>query len=106
VIGGHSPAAYRRAVTAGNGWYGWDLGVDETAAALSALRETAERCERPTGLGELEITITPPGTPDADTARRYAEAGVHRLSVQPHTMDGDAIEELITTVGDTLIGRV
>jgi probable F420-dependent oxidoreductase len=106
VIGGHSPAAYRRAVTAGNGWYGWDLGVDETAAALSSLRETAERCERPARLGELEITITPPGMPDADTARRYAEVGVHRLSVQPHTMDGDAIEELITTVGDTLIGRV
>jgi len=106
VVGGHSPAAYRRAVTAGNGWYGWDLGVDETAAALSALRETAGRCERPTELGELEITITPPGTPDADTARRYAEVGVHRLSVQPHTMDGDAIEELITTVGEKLIGRV
>ena len=106
MVGGHSPAAYRRAVTAGNGWYGWDLGVDETAAALSALRETAGRCERPTELGELEITITPPGTPDADTARRYAEVGVHRLSVQPHTMDGDAIEELITTVGEKLIGRV
>jgi len=105
VIGGHSPAAYRRAVTAGNGWYGWDLGVEESAAALAALREAAERHGRPAELGDLEITITPKGTPDADTVRRYEEVGVHRLAVQPHTMDGDAIEQLIATVGETLIGR-
>jgi hypothetical protein len=57
-------------------------------------------------LGELEITITPPGTIDVDAARRYGELGVHRLAVQPHTTEGSAIEELITTVGETLAGRV
>ena len=25
VLGGHSAAAYRRAVRSGNGWYGWEL---------------------------------------------------------------------------------
>ena len=58
------------------------------------------------GLGELEITITPPGAIDIDTARRYADLGVHRLTVQPHSMDGSAMDDLIATVGDTLIGRV
>jgi probable F420-dependent oxidoreductase len=106
VIGGHSPAAYRRAVQAGNGWHGWDLDLAKTAEALAALRETATRAERPAGLGPLEITITPPGTPDVDTARRYADLGVHRLAIQPHTMDGSPMDELIATVGETLIGRV
>ena len=30
VVGGHSPAAHRRAVQAANGWYGWELGLEET----------------------------------------------------------------------------
>jgi probable F420-dependent oxidoreductase len=106
VIGGHSPAAYRRTIQAGNGWHGWDLDLEQTAQALAALRETAIRYERPAGLGELEITITPRGTPDVDTARRYADLGVHRLAIQPHTMEGSAMDELITTVGETLVGRV
>jgi len=106
VIAGHSAAAYRRAVQQGNGWYGWDLSVDETASALAALRDAAQRHERPAALGDLEVTITPPGTLTADDARRYAEIGVHRLLLQPHTMDGSAMDELITAAGDTLIGQV
>jgi probable F420-dependent oxidoreductase len=106
VVGGHSPAAHRRAVLAANGWYGWELGLEQTAEALAALHETARRCERPAQLGELEITITPPAVVDVDTARRYADLGVHRLALQPETMDGTAIDELITTVGETLIGRL
>ena len=73
---------------------------------MGELREIAGRVQRPAGLGELEITITPRGIPDADTARRYAALGVHRLAIQPPTMDGTAIDELITTLGDTLVGRV
>jgi hypothetical protein len=54
----------------------------------------------------LEITITPSGSVDVDTARRYADLGVHRLALQPPTMDGTAIDELMTTVGEKLGGRV
>jgi len=106
VVGGHAPPAYRRAVRSGNGWYGWDLSVERVAETLTTLRATAEKYGRPPELGELEISITPPGVPDLDTARRYADLGVHRLVIQPDSMDGTAIEELITTVGETLVGRV
>lgn len=106
VVGGHSPAALRRAVRSGNGWYGMQLDLDETRQALSDLRETASRCERPADLGELEITITPPAALDVDTALRYADLGVHRLAVRPATVDGTAIDELIASAGDTLIGRL
>ena len=106
IVGGHSPAAYRRAVQAANGWYGWTLGLEETARALADLRETAARYERPAGLGPLEITITPPRMVDLDTARRYADLGVQRLAIQPPTMVGTAMDDLIREAGDTLIGRV
>ena len=106
VIGGHSPAAYRRAIESGNGWYGWELDLDQTDQALTGLREAASRHERPADLGELEITITPPGIPDLDTTRRYAELGVHRLAVQPSTAQREAMDELISEVGETLVGRV
>jgi probable F420-dependent oxidoreductase len=106
VVGGHSPAAHRRALQAANGWYGWELGLEETARALAELRETATRHERPAALGPLEITITPPRIPDLDTARRYADLGVHRLAIQPSTMEGSAIDALIETVGATLVGHV
>jgi probable F420-dependent oxidoreductase len=106
VVGGHSPSAHRRAVRSGDGWYGWELDLEQAARALDDLREAGRRHERPAALGELEITITPPGVPDLDTARRYAELGVHRLAIQPHTTDGSAIDELIATVGERLVGRL
>ena len=106
VIGGHSPAALRRAVERGDGWFGWDLDVEATAAALARLREAAGRYERPAELGALEISIAPPVTPSLETARRYAELGVHRLVVQPPTMEGSAMDELIASVGQELIARL
>jgi len=106
IIGGMTPAAYRRAIQAGNGWYGWDLDPAQTEESLTALRAAASRYERRAELGELEITITPQLGLDLDTARRYADLGVHRLAVQPHTMDGTAINELVDTLGATIIGAV
>jgi probable F420-dependent oxidoreductase len=106
VVGGHVPAAFRRAVRHGNGWYGWELDVAQTAKALADLRAAADRHGRPDELGDLEITITPPSIPDADTARQYADLGVSRLVLQPSTMDSAAMAQLITTVGETLVDRV
>ena len=106
VVGGHSAAAYRRAVRHGNGWYGWGLDVDQTRQALRALAETARGEQRPAALGELEITITPPGPPDLDTARRYADLGVHRLIIELEGIDDTAVDSVIASVGDTLAGHV
>ncbi|MEU4159129.1 LLM class F420-dependent oxidoreductase [Actinoplanes sp. NPDC026670] len=106
VVGGHSPAAYRRAVRHGDGWYGWGLEPDEVAQTLGILAETARRAERSADRGELEITITPPGPPDLDTVRRYADAGVDRLIIELEGIDDDKVDALITSVGDDLLGRI
>ncbi len=105
VVGGHSPAAFRRAARHGNGWYGWQLDVEEASHAVTALQEAARTQDRPAGLGPLEISITPPQPIDLDTARRYAEAGVHRLVLQPDQPGAAAMDTLIHTAAESLIGR-
>lgn len=84
VIGGESPSAFRRAVTMGNGWYGFGLTLEQTQQHLKNLRRAAERHARPAELGRLEITVTPVGPFDRHTVEAFAAAGVHRLVVLPN----------------------
>lgn len=79
VVGGMSPPALRRAVRHGNGWYGFAIDVDTSAACVAGLRAAQQRIERPPELGPLEISVTPSGPLDADAARRFQDAGVDRL---------------------------
>jgi probable F420-dependent oxidoreductase len=83
VVGGHSAAAARRAVTLANGWYGFMRDPETTAGDLARLREAAERHDRPEALGPLEISITPARRPGPDDIEAYAELGVDRLILQP-----------------------
>jgi len=79
VVGGMSPSALRRAAHYGNGWYGFALDLAATERAIESLRAAEQRFDRPSALGRLEITVTPAGALDLDTARRYAALGVDRL---------------------------
>ena len=83
VIGGESPAAMARAVTMGDGWYGFAHTLEQTREHIESLRRAGEHHERPAELGALEITVTPTGPFDEYTVEGYATAGVHRLVVLP-----------------------
>jgi probable F420-dependent oxidoreductase len=83
VIGGESPAAMRRAITMGNGWYGFGLTLERTKQLIEDLKRTGEQHRRPAELGDLEITVTPVGRFDRRSVEAYAAAGVHRLVVLP-----------------------
>jgi alkanesulfonate monooxygenase SsuD/methylene tetrahydromethanopterin reductase-like flavin-dependent oxidoreductase (luciferase family) len=84
VVGGESPAALRRAVTMGNGWYGFGLTVEQTKQRIEGLRRAAEQHGRPPELGKLEMTVTPVGRFDQRSVEAFAAAGVHRLVVLPN----------------------
>lgn len=85
VVGGHSPAAFRRAVARGHGWFGNGSGPVDLERHLSGLREAATQVERPARLGRLRISFLQfdPGEITPDAARRYAELGVDQLIVYP-----------------------
>lgn len=79
VIGGRTPAAHRRAVRYGDGWYGFNLSLEETVEQIGALREALGKYRRDPNLGQLEISVTPRDPVGTEEVRQYAESGVHRL---------------------------
>jgi alkanesulfonate monooxygenase SsuD/methylene tetrahydromethanopterin reductase-like flavin-dependent oxidoreductase (luciferase family) len=84
VVGGHSPAAFRRAVARGHGWFG-NGGPDDLVRHLAGLRRAAAEVDRPRHLGRLEIVWMQfdPVAVDQRAADRYAELGVDHLVVYP-----------------------
>ncbi|WP_329175905.1 LLM class F420-dependent oxidoreductase [Streptomyces sp. NBC_01477] len=90
VVGGHSPAAFRRAVARGHGWLGNGAGPADLAAHLDGLRKAAAEVERPGWLGPLEISFMQMSPVDADSARRYADLGTDRLIVYPLPLEDPA----------------
>jgi probable F420-dependent oxidoreductase len=107
IIGGRAPAVLRRTVEQANGWYGFALDLDETANVLVELHKAAGRYYRPSSLGELEISVAPRIPIDRETAQRFAELGVHQLIfIPPPGKDAPALEQWVTTLGETLVGQV
>ena len=92
MIGGHSPAAYRRAVLKGHGWIGNGSNPEDLQTHLEGLRKAAAEVTRPAWLGRLEINFMQinPVDVDADSALRYAELGVDRLLVYPLPLEDPA----------------
>ncbi len=78
IIGGTSPAALRRTVTHGNGWYGYGLNVKTTKSVLDNLEIAKSRYERDPNLGPISISITPPSRPSKTMMEDYAAIGVER----------------------------
>lgn len=79
IVGGASPAALRRAITRGQGWYGFAMSVDAAKKACAAIELAGSRFERPAQLGKLELSITPPKPPTKAMAEDYAAIGISRL---------------------------
>ena len=81
---------------------------DQTAEALVAIRAASDRWARPSELGPLEISITPPrGDVDRELARRYADLGVDRLVLRPPRLgDADAYERCVANIATQLVDRV
>ncbi len=104
VLGGHTPATYRRTIEQGTGWYGFALNLDQTAHHIAQLRTAAQLYDRPAHLGELEISVTPRMRLTPETVQRFAEIGVHRLIIMPRSeLTLPQLEDFIKSTGDTLI---
>jgi probable F420-dependent oxidoreductase len=115
VFGGHTPEAFRRAARLAQGWYGFALDVEAAAECIEGVRAACTATGR--RFEELEISVTPairlssggrsvPGLVDRDTARRYADLGVHRLIVYPAAARDEAgVLGAVRDIERELIGK-
>jgi len=82
VLGGHSPAAVRRAGRLANGWFPFTTAPDQFTEQAAAMRASAADAGRDPA--EIEITVWP-GSHDpsrefnADWVRTYIDGGARRL---------------------------
>jgi probable F420-dependent oxidoreductase len=105
IMGGHTAPAYRRTVTHGHGWYGFARTPEQVAEDVAGIRAAAERHERPSSLGEIEISVTPRPPVDADTVARLADLGVHRvILLLPMGRPVDDIEAFLESSASLLAG--
>ena len=105
VIGGRTKGAYKRTVEQGNGWYGFMLTPEQAAESVRGLAAASQRHDRPAGLGEVEISITPARRLTHDMVQQYADAGVDRLIVYPLPVeDESAIDLFLTGQADVVLG--
>ncbi|MGI5131776.1 LLM class F420-dependent oxidoreductase [Pseudonocardia sp. CA-107938] len=75
VIGGESPAAWRRTARFAQGWYGFRLSPDEVVEQVAGLRRAMAPLP--------QISVTPSLPLDDDAVAAYTRAGVDRLIVAP-----------------------
>ena len=80
IVGGYVPAALRRAVAYGSGWYGFNRDIAATKDMLAKLDAAFAKAGRTRG-SAFEIIITPPIGMPIDAMQEYEGLGVHRLVV-------------------------
>lgn len=104
VFGGHSPGAFSRAARLAKGWYGFALDLDATKKCVDGVRAACANAGRK--FDELELSITPRGPVDLDTAKRYGDLGVHRLILLQRAQDEAGILRQVSQFERDLIGKV
>ena len=106
IIGGHSPAALRRTVATGDGWFAFPKSHDELSGLLGQLRDRATAA----GRDPATIEITALWRDFADgvaSLETYREMGVHRLLAPLGLLArgdlGDNLERLQETAASQLL---
>ena len=103
IFGGNSDHAFSRTARLGNGWFGFALDLDRTTRYIEGIRQICGRCGR--RFEEIEISVTPRGRVDHDTARRFTDLGIHRIVLVPRARDEAGVLEFIGASRRDLIER-
>jgi probable F420-dependent oxidoreductase len=93
MIGGHSPAAARRAGQRGDGFYPLGVGPGELVDLLAVMGPAAVSAGRDPAA--IEVTTGAPA--DLETAKRFADLGVSRFILSDRGKDG--VEGAIRLMG-------
>jgi probable F420-dependent oxidoreductase len=103
-IGGNKGKAFERVARYGNGWYSPSGSVTELTEHLALLRQACDAVGR--DFNEIEITgvwVMKGGT---DAIKRFADIGVHRLTVPIFAIWPDKAADMIKQLGDEVISAL
>ncbi len=105
VVGGHSPAAARRAGRIGDGYF---PAKGEIGALIGEMRKSAESAGRDPDA--IEVTwggqdVLRGGEEALDEVGRLAEMGVGRLVIPPLSYNPSQLRDLLAAFGESVISR-
>lgn len=101
VVGGHTPAAARRAGRLGDGFFPAGGGLDELPPLLDEMRAAASEAGRDADA----IEITAGGATDAEGVKRAADLGVSRMVLPVFGRDLESVRRRLAAFGDEVIAR-
>src|SRR5256886_2211639 len=104
VFGGHTKEAFSRAARLAKGWYGFALDLETTRRHVEGLKAACKEAGR--RFEELEISVTPSRRIDRDEARRFGEAGVHRLILLHRQNDAAGVMRFVGECERDLVGKI
>ena len=99
VVGGMSRLGVLRAARFGNGWYGFLTDIDTTAERIEWLRVFRANGMRPSELGEVEISVTPPKRLTREVVDKYEAIGVHRLIMASNATTLEGVLRFVDEIG-------
>jgi probable F420-dependent oxidoreductase len=103
-VGGMSRHGARRAARYGDGWYGFRTDLEATKRSLDWIRGHIENGARPSELGGLEFSVTPPMPISKEIIRKYEDIGVHRLIARSNATTLDDTLQFVDELG-ALVSR-
>jgi probable F420-dependent oxidoreductase len=103
VFGGHTKEAYARAARLAKGWFGFALDLAATKTCIEGLRSACTKAGRK--FEDLEISVCPRGRVDLDEARRFGDAGVHRLILLHRAHDEAGIISFVRETASSLVSK-
>lgn len=104
VVGGHSPAAARRAGRLGDGFFPVGAKPDDLGPLITEMRKAAADASR--HADGIEITTTGGGSLDADKVKRFAELGVSRLVIGPGGFDEESVKRSLGGFAETVMAKL
>ncbi|HXZ87107.1 MAG TPA: LLM class F420-dependent oxidoreductase [Candidatus Binataceae bacterium] len=101
-IGGHSPAAARRAGRLGDGFFPAVSDVPKLNELFALMRAEADRAGRDADKIELSCV----GRAAVDSLKTFADVGISRVVVAPPAFDKEGLTRGLEKIGNEVIARV
>jgi alkanesulfonate monooxygenase SsuD/methylene tetrahydromethanopterin reductase-like flavin-dependent oxidoreductase (luciferase family) len=101
-IGGHSPAAARRAGRLGDGFFPAISEVPKLQELFAIMRTTA----RQAGRDPEQIELSCMGRAAIDSVKAFTDIGISRVIVAPPAFDKEGLARGLEKIGDEVIARV